>query len=336
MPLVSFVVPVYNAEKTIEHCIRSLQEQSVRDIEILIVNDGSFDNSLSICNLLSQTDPRIRVFNQENLGVSAARNKGIENAFGTYVSFVDADDWIDPNACEVLASNLKMVDYDLFCFSAVYSKKNKNNATRLFAKDIQLLSQTEREKLFFKVLTPWIPSIAQSSCAKFYKHNLLLQMGTKFKEGAVISEDTLFVIQNFRLFRKIGYSTQSNYHYMQHSNSAQNAYRANSRDQFKKVIVEIKKELRANPSDINLYNSMNTLFVHYIFGILKEDIFHKDNPFSIKNKKQQLINVIEDQIYIEALNNVSWSCFTLPEKILILLIKKKMFFIIYFLMKFVR
>ena len=93
--LISIIIPIYNAEKYIERCINSLKNQTYKNIEIICINDGSTDNSLNILKRIAITDNRITIIEQENKGVSVARNKGIESAKGKYIMFLDADDWFE-------------------------------------------------------------------------------------------------------------------------------------------------------------------------------------------------------------------------------------------------
>lgn len=95
-PNVSIIVPVYNAEKTLERCVDSILNQTYGDFELLLVNDGSQDASGAICDHYAARDSRIRVFHRENAGVSAARNLALAHAVGSYLQFLDSDDWITP------------------------------------------------------------------------------------------------------------------------------------------------------------------------------------------------------------------------------------------------
>ena len=96
-PKISVIVPVYNIEKNITRCVKSILSQSFTDFEILLINDGSTDHSKEICEELQTTDPRITLYNKINGGLSDARNYGIERAKGEYISFVDGDDYIEHN-----------------------------------------------------------------------------------------------------------------------------------------------------------------------------------------------------------------------------------------------
>lgn len=100
--LFSIIVPVYNVASCLNRCITSLREQTYRDIEIILVDDGSTDSSSELCDEYAKADNRIRVIHKENGGLSDARNKGMELATGKYILFVDSDDYINQDACEKL------------------------------------------------------------------------------------------------------------------------------------------------------------------------------------------------------------------------------------------
>ena len=101
-PLISIIIPVYNTEKYLSRCIDSVINQTYRNLEILIVNDGSTDNSGAICDSYAQQESRIRVFHKKNGGLSSARNFGIDVCSGEYLGFVDSDDWIEPNMYDTM------------------------------------------------------------------------------------------------------------------------------------------------------------------------------------------------------------------------------------------
>ena len=110
---VSVIIPVYQAEETLQECVLSVKQQSYADLEILLIDDGSTDEGVSLCDRLSRQDDRIKVFHEENRGVSAARNKGLREATGTYVMFVDADDVLLPGAIETLMKHETETKADL-------------------------------------------------------------------------------------------------------------------------------------------------------------------------------------------------------------------------------
>ncbi len=103
--LISIIVPVYNAEKTLERCVRPLMAQTYSNIEILLVNDGSKDGSLEMCRQFAEEDPRVQVIDKPNGGVSSARNAGLDVAQGEFIMFCDSDDWVEPDWCECMREN---------------------------------------------------------------------------------------------------------------------------------------------------------------------------------------------------------------------------------------
>ena len=121
----SIIVPVYNVEKYLNRCLESIINQTYSNIEVIIVNDGSKDNSLKICERFKNKDERIILIDQVNCGVSIARNNGLKEASGDYVIFVDSDDWIEKDACEKISKILEKQKFDLIIMQYKKYKGNK-------------------------------------------------------------------------------------------------------------------------------------------------------------------------------------------------------------------
>ena len=124
MSKISIIVPIYNAEKFLNKCIKSILKQTFENFELILVNDGSTDKSLDICNKYAKSDKRIKVINKKNEGSVLARKRGIKEAKGDYVIFVDADDWISINALEVINEEINNNNADVIVFN--YYKVLKN------------------------------------------------------------------------------------------------------------------------------------------------------------------------------------------------------------------
>ena len=114
-PLISVIVPVYNAEKYLRKCVASIRAQTYRNLEIILVDDGSCDRSGELCEAFALEDSRIAVIRKENDGVASARNAGLDAMHGDYVGFVDADDWIDPEMYEVLLQRMIAENAQISC-----------------------------------------------------------------------------------------------------------------------------------------------------------------------------------------------------------------------------
>ena len=128
-PVISVIVPFYNAEQHIAHCIESILSQTFKYFELVLVNDGSIDNSAKICYQYSQNDSRINYLEKENGGPGSARNLGIKEAKGEYVYFVDGDDWIEEDLLEVCWNVLKSERPDIIIFGYVVDHVNKEGKT---------------------------------------------------------------------------------------------------------------------------------------------------------------------------------------------------------------
>ena len=180
MAYVSVIVPVYNVENYLEKCVQSILSQSLKEIEIILIDDGSTDNSGKICDKFSSIDKRIKVIHQQNEGLSAARNKGILVASAPYIMFVDSDDWVEPDFCkrpyEIAVCN--SVDIVLFMCRYVH----RDGTTRITRSNMKEGLLTKDEAMFFNVC------VAHNVVIALYKRTLF--------------EDILF--PNGRLYEDIG------------------------------------------------------------------------------------------------------------------------------------
>lgn len=151
-PLISIVVPVYNAEKTIVRCLSSICNQTFQRLEIIVINDGSTDNSFLLCQKIASTDKRIRLITQDNAGRSCARNKGVDLAQGEWIGFVDSDDWIDSDMYGQLYSAVVSQSADIAQCSYFYNDNEipKHKIKGVFTHDeaLELLFRDKEIKNF--------------------------------------------------------------------------------------------------------------------------------------------------------------------------------------------
>lgn len=158
-PLVSVIIPIYNADKFLERCLESIIRQTYTNLEIILINDGSSDNSLNYCNTYSHKDPRIITINKKNEGVSIARNTGIHKSSGKFLTFLDADDWIAPNYIEQLMRPFENTNVDIsicgyqICYEYFSPPSEVNHTYRIESAKEYLL--TSRENGNFSVIVPW-------------------------------------------------------------------------------------------------------------------------------------------------------------------------------------
>lgn len=183
--MISVIVPVYNAEKTLRQCVDSILRQEYRDIELLLIDDGSEDISPEICDEYAKKDNRVVAFHKSNGGVSSARNLGLDNARGQWITFVDSDDYITNGFFDGIDRN----EDDLLIVPYIWSRNgNDSKDERLSQFDI-----VEKKEMKFFLNSFLTTAIFRGPCAKFYKRELLEDI--RFDESMKVAEDACFVHQ---------------------------------------------------------------------------------------------------------------------------------------------
>ena len=201
-PNLSIVIPIYNAEAFLHECIKSIITINRTDIEILLIDDGSTDASYSICTQYALSDNRIHVFHKDNGGVSSARNFGIRNANGNWVTFVDADDQVTREFLLYYPS----YDVDLVCFNWMYSTGEKEELLpNGFYDGDRKKDFLNRCLVNYIFRTPW---------AKFFKRELILKNQLFFNERFKVGEDNLFMLDYLAVCDKIVGNAQIGYIYL--------------------------------------------------------------------------------------------------------------------------
>lgn len=196
MVKVSIIVPVYNVEKYLEKCLESLIDQTLKDIEIICVNDGSTDNSLGILKNFANKDSRIKIIDKQNEGVSVARNTGIEVATGQYLMFVDSDDYLIENACEKALNTIEQEDSDI-CIFGHYDLVNENKIISHKTNDLMKIKDLKiKENLVEHSIYIW---------DKIYRTEFIKSNHIKFPLGLKTAEDVIFCL--LCLFNDAKYST---------------------------------------------------------------------------------------------------------------------------------
>ena len=216
---ISIIVPVYNCVPYLSKCVDSILQQTFQNIELLLVDDGSTDSSGAICDEYAAKDSRVRVIHQANAGVSAARNAGLDAATGTYVGFVDADDWIDPTMFGILLQQAEITGADIVMCDAV----TVWDGGRQDADTIDLLPES---RLLRKAdISPDILRlIAGSACRCLYRSTVLQRDQIRFPVGIRLSEDRLFNLQAMGTAKEIAYLKKGLYFRYMRSGSATMSY----------------------------------------------------------------------------------------------------------------
>lgn len=211
---VSFILPIYNVEKYLGECVGSLLQQTYRDFEVVLIDDGSPDNSPALCDAYAEKDSRVRVVHKQNGGLSDARNAGLAVAKGDYVIFVDSDDfWVGKDSLKQL---MEVVDAhpecDFIGFNCSYYYPDSNTYSKWVAYDEKLAKPTDRDTSMCSLVASG--TMPMSACLKIISRKSLIAMGLTFKKGQ-LSEDIPWFIDLLEGCKKCMFVNQYVYAYRQ-------------------------------------------------------------------------------------------------------------------------
>ena len=222
---VSIIIPIFNTGTLLRRCVESVLRQTLADIEVILVDDGSTDDSGRICDELEREDSRVIVVHKENEGVSIARNKGIEIAKGEYIGFVDSDDWIEKEMYCDLYDKAKETGAEIVMCDAVTKYDGKND-------EEDTISQLEKNRFLKKadIYPKLLMEIAGSACRCIYKRELLYEYNINFPVGLKFSEDRIFNILAIGHSSGLYYIKKAYYNRYIRKGSAVNKYYENMID----------------------------------------------------------------------------------------------------------
>lgn len=303
---VSVIVPVYNNEKFLSRCIESIQNQTLKEIEIIIVNDGSNDSTPIICSKFQDKDKRIRIIDKPNEGVSKARNIGIKEASSEYLTFVDSDDWIESTMCEKMYKEASKNNADICCcdLNRVNGKLKRtiyNNASKKVYYKNEIINQ-----LLYNMIAPIeneSNTILRNACTKMYKTEFIKNNKLEFESTIDIGEDMLFNIDAFLVANRICFYNKAFYNYFNNSNSTSQKYKDNQIH----VNMILYKNIKDRLEKHNILEDARRSLDKELFNALKSVLINEcapDNPKKL-SEKLLLMNDIckrikkEKLIYVE-------------------------------------
>ena len=330
-PKVSIIVPIYNVEKYLDRCMQSLINQTLQDIEIIMVDDGSPDNCPRMCDEYAAKDKRIKVIHKQNAGLGMARNSGLEIATGEYVTFVDSDDFIDLKTCEVIYKKAMENDLDI-CY---YEHCRYTTNGKIIYKPIcdrELYFTTKEEVNYFLLniigLSPTSNTLglkkkfSMSVCMAFYKLDKLQSSGVRFvSERTIAAEDLVFHIDYLPMVHRIAYTPQMLYYYYVNINSISTTWHSNQYDKMILLLAYVKKKLES----LFLYYEYEGNFCSLILWAYK--IFVRfisiDNSLPVVNRKKKLQKLFDDNLLKDLYKSKYISRYPVRERLFIGCMKYK-------------
>lgn len=308
MNLVSIIIPIYNVQKYLSRCLDSLLAQTLKDIEIILINDGSRDNSLGICEAYAKKDKRIIVIDQINQGVSVARNTGIAKATGEYIGFVDPDDWLEPNMYELMVNKIKESDCPI-CFCNYYKDEKNNSVPKDFKIEKDILDKEEITDVIISNMVgaddimPHYNFVMGCVWRGLYKKSFMDQYGLDFEPGVNIMEDLVFNIRALLKADKLCIVPDHLYHYVQNPTSILHSYKKNMWEDQMRVHELLEQYIIEADLEERMRNRLDMRYVGMAFSAIYNEVQAK-NKEDMRNKMIKVKEICADEKFKVSLERI--------------------------------
>ncbi len=340
-PKVSIIIPVYNVEKYIERCVNSLKAQSLKDIEIILVDDSSTDSSLLICQNASKEDGRIKVITKENEGAGMARNAALKVAKGKYIGFVDSDDFVDPEMFEVLYNTAEKYNSDLVLSGVKYvdgnmfSQQGDCIIKSYFENDTHFETFDQLKELRMGIIGSLPNDIDDSKYGMSIWKNLfkreVIENNNLFfvSEREMLSEDALFMVDYISCINMATGIKGAFYNYCRNGQSISKSFK---KDRFEKSLVfvnEVEKRFRKNilPNEYQMY--INRFWQAMCRVICSQEIINAtENNQRFSYLKKRLSNVCNHPLTVNVFKEYPINTLNFKQRFFAYCIKYRFYFLL--------
>lgn len=324
-PKISIIVPVYNVENYLSRCVESLLNQTLKDIEIILVDDGSPDSCPAMCDSFAIQDQRIKVIHKKNGGLGYARNSGLEIARGEFIAFVDSDDFVDINMYETLYNKANEIKLDTVycCFNSVDNKGNIYPIKEI--SDVKIFdSRPDIESLLLDMIGSEVNSLVDRKyqmCVwrAIYSKNIIDNNNIRFcSEKQFISEDIIFHIDYLQKVSKIGLIPEAFYYYCDNI-SATSLSKTFREDRFERYVILYKEICSRFPLG-GVTNRAQRLLIGYTRSLV---FILNDYEITFQKKIKILKTICNNNIWNEISTEYDYSRLPFYQKLVLYLILKK-------------
>lgn len=337
-PKVSVIVPIYNVEKYLRRCLGSLINQTIKDIEIILVDDESPDLCPQICDEIASTDSRVKVVHKKNQGLGYARNSGLEIATGEYVYFVDSDDYLAENAVELLYKEAIAKKLDI-CFGGIVSENEdgvqSNNVSPFAGRSF---TQPEITTVVLKGMLGAAPSankdadVRMSAWQGIYKREFIEKNMLRFpSERMFISEDIIFHLDTLPKAESLGYISECvYYHIVDNGDSLTHRYNP---ERFKKVCVLYNEEVRRIGFIANnegMVERAQRLYLGNVRVCLKQ-IVSQQEKLGVATIKKEIKKIVYDPTLQKVLSAYDYKKNPMAQRVMSFLLKKRLVNLVYYI-----
>lgn len=320
MCFVSVVVPIYNGEAYIRSCVRAIQKQTYRNLEVILVNDGSADNSKAVCEDAIKGDARFRLINQENGGTARARNTGMDSASGAYIIFLDVDDEYSPEMIEKMVCVMEKQQVDMVACGFRFKVEADGGKNKDYFNERSWRASVYHgwEEIRQDYISIWDADMFSTVWNKLFRLETIRRYGMRFREGHVYTEDRVFNRLFLSHTQSIAFIDRCFYNFIrEHSGSTTEQYRETLfeiRDQEYKEFRQHFKELGIWDEEAREYTSRE--FIERVAGCI-EHVFHAGPKLTKYEKYQKIKDMINHRDVREAVKyarcrSVKMRIFVLP------------------------
>ena len=299
-PKVSVIVPIYNSEKYLRECLDSIANQTLSDIQVLMIDDGSTDSSAEICNEYAGKYPGFEYYYKDNGGTASARNVGLEHASGEYIGFVDSDDYIEPDMYEIMYQYAKKDCIDIL-FSSVPGLVDYVDLD---------IGKYDRKSIISKVFPSIIPHVIASGTfrtvdwgnwARIFKRDIIVDNHIRMFEGSRRCEDFAFCVEctiHANSYKVIDEGEL--YHYRPNENSKSRSYSKNMWKSIRALMLYMR-EMTAKCTDYDFSSAMDYCVFYFSAQVCRNEL-RNSNRSEIKSK---IAEVVHDSVCLEAVNRIT-------------------------------
>lgn len=292
---ISVIVPVYKVELNhLRECLNSLVNQTMHECEFIVVSDGASNEECSLCKDFARSDPRIHFFKRNHAGVSSTRNFGIAQSNGEYITFVDSDDWINNDTCEIIYNFAKKNNSEAVLWEAALYLNNQPHFQYYSPEDIDLLSRIQINDLIKNIIftrNSTYNSATLVSC-KLFKRQIIAENHIQYPTNLAFSEDRVFNIQALLKSQRISYKKELLYYYRIHHKSTSHKYTPNAFQCYTAFIPYIDKEIAKKNHDAIILERIRCFFVSW------ETFYMNKNN---KNSYFQRMRALKELIHSESI-----------------------------------
>ena len=329
---ISIVVPVYNAEKTLKECLDSLINQTYKNLEIILINDGSKDHSLKICKKYQEKDKRIILIDNKNHGVSYTRNVGIEKSTGDFIMFVDSDDYIDINMIKEMlnyqkTNNADLVQCNLLYFDSTRKYIPYSNMNTVEINNLTDITNSLISINYLNCVNKGIFGPVRCIGGKIYRTSIIKNNNIKFDNKIYIFEDGIFNLKYYKYANKINLINKPYYKYRQSETSTSYRYNKDQLKQYDLIFDNLKEYKELKEYQYSYYLNAFELLSAYI----KREYKFKSRNY--KSFKKIVKSVINKEIYKETIKIVKYNKLSKKEKLKLYCYKNKNYLLLYVFVK---